>query len=222
MHRWLGGLAVVGAVAGTGGPAVAIEIVGGTTTIGLEEEVASVLAERLGAEVGVIGGATWDPETATATLPVTGGDSVDGTALDATIEHAGHGLSLATDGTLLEVEDLVVGTSDGTLGGVLRATTPLFTSAIEIPLEFAATEVFAFTPNVEEGGLDIGLTTVAADTLNRLFGIDTLGPDIRIATATSELELAEPVETPLPAALPLLAAGVGGLAWAARRRRKAA
>ncbi len=215
MYRYVGGLVVAGAVVGSSVGAEAA-----VTRIDLTDEVATAITEDLGATITPLDDAEFDPVTATATFPVTFAELVGDDPAVGRFEHDGSGIEFSAGDTTLAVRDLIVDTAGDTLGGTLTATTSFLAAPLEFPFDIVTSEAFALTEATEgELPLEARFTPGAASLLNELFGTGVFDPDTLLATAGVNLDDGEEVvATPLPAALPLLAVGVGGLAWAARRR----
>jgi hypothetical protein len=215
MHRVIGGLLLAGAVIGSSTAATAA-----VTRIDVADGVASFVTEDLGASVTALGTATFDAATGTATFPVTSAVPAGDDPSVGRFEHVGSGIEIGAGDTSVAISDLVIDTGADTLGGTVSATASILTAPIDFSFEIITSSAFALTEAT--GGdlpLEVRFTPGAATLLNELFGTDVLTPDLLLATAGANLDV---VETPLPAALPLLAVGVGGLAWTARRRRTAA
>jgi len=219
MYRHAGGLIVAGAVVASSFGAEAA-----VTRIDLTDEVATAITDELGATITPLDDATFDPATATATFPVTSAELAGDDPAVGRFEHVGSGIAFSDGDSSLAVRDLVIDTAGDTLGGTLSATTSFLATPLEFPFEFVTSEAFALTDaTAGDLPLEVRFTPGAASTLNALFGTDVFDPETLLATAGVNLDEGEDVvATPLPAALPLLAVGVGGLAWARRRRLAAA
>lgn len=217
MYRYVGGLIVAGAVVGSSLGAEAA-----VTRIDLTDEVATAITGELGATITPLDDATFDATTATATFPVTAAELAGDDPAIGRFEHVGSGIEIGDGVTGIAVRDLVIDTAADTLGGSLTATTSILATPISFPFELVTSEAFALTEaTTGDLPLEVRFTPGAASVLNELFGTEVFSPDTLLATAGVNLE-EEVVATPLPAALPLLAVGVGGLAWARRRRRATA
>lgn len=217
MYRYAGGLIVAGAVVGGSLGAEAA-----VTRIDLTDEVATALTAELGATITPLDGAAFDATTATATFPVTSAELAGDDPGVGRFEHLGSGIEIGDGVTGIAVRDLVIDTAAGTLGGSLTATTSVFSTPVSFPFELVTSEAFALSEaTTGDLPLEARFTPGAARVLNELFGTEVFSPATLLATAGVNLPEDDVVATPLPAALPLLAAGVGGLAWARRRRRAA-
>ena len=180
-----------------------VAIVGGATTV----EVTAPLG-GLGLAAAPFGSATADG--ATYAFPITGGQTgMDGLL----VEHEGSGVTLsalADPSTAVTVGNFVVDLTvdtpeEGLLGDVIGGAEglPLF--------DFGeATEV----------GLPLLVSGTLAGALTDVFGAsDLTGAEFGVASTAPVFEdAATPAPIPVPASLPLLAAGLIGLGLVARRR----
>lgn len=187
------------AVAGT---ASAVPIVGGKTTV----EVTAPL-DVLGLGGAPFGSAT--AEGAVFTFPITGGEAGDGASI---IEHEGSGVTLfalADPSVEATVGDFVIDTAEETVFGDV----------------VGGGEDLALFDFGEAGaaGVPLLISETLAGALTGVFGADDLtGAEFGLANPALEVgpdTPATPAPIPLPAAMPLLAAGLLGLGAVARRRR---
>ncbi len=214
MPRIIAGWLLAGALLWSTGGANALPITGGETTIKFTDEIQKLVVDDLGATVSAYGSAGYDPATAVATFPVTGGNSASGGLPGSLIEHGG-GLRITAGDTLFEFGDFVVDVDTGIVISSVRSENP----AVDTPLDVPAGAAFFVGPNPEPGHpFALTLTPNSVRNFNNTFGGDALVADQLAGTADIELEV-----VPIPAALPLLLTSVGALGLVARwRRRRAA
>ena len=192
------------AVVALGTAASAAPITGGETTV----EVTAPL-DVLGLGGAPFGSATTDG--AVFTFPITGGEADDDGAV---IEHEGSGVTLfalADEAIAATVGNFVIDTAEaGVLGDVIGGAEDL--------------TLFDFG-EAGETGIPLLITTTLAGALTEVFGADDLtGAEFGLANTAPVVDDAGtpptgPAPIPLPAAFPLLAAGLLGLGAVARRRR---
>jgi hypothetical protein len=213
MSRFLSRVLLGAAVVGGGWAA---PVSAAVTRAVINEDYASYVTEDLGAAVTPFGTeeTRWDPTTRTLDFFITSepGDPV--------ISHSGQGVRVGTDDEELAFSDVVFDTTTLRIDGELSAAFDLLGVEMAFPLPIETADAFAVAPLAEVADTyEINLTAEAADLLNTVLGAgDTFSSGDIAATVTTGV-----VETPLPAALPLLAVGVGGLALtAAATRRRAA
>lgn len=131
---------------------------------------------------------------------ITGGEiDPDGNAV---IEHEGSGFelfSLDMPSTSVSVANLLIDTGAGTVSGNVDGN----------PVKW----VLATFGEITEDGIQLLLSSGAAGGLTDIFGLaDFTGREVVLANTS-------PVPVPLPAALPLLVAGLGSVLVVARRRK---
>lgn len=191
MHRLLMASA---AALGVAGAAPAAPILGGETTVEVTADLAA-----LG-----LGGApfgTASADGAVFTFPITGGRTGPSAAL---IEHEGSGV------TLFALEDASVA---ATVGGFLIDTGG---AVVGGDLIGGAEDLVLFEfGEVDDDGIDLEIGGALAGALTEVFGApDLTGAVFGVADTAPDV-----APIPVPAGLPLLAAGLGALAFAARRRK---
>lgn len=188
-------LAAASALGLLAGAAHAAPIVGGETTVEVTADLTG-----LGLAGAPFGSATADG--AVFTFPITGGEADDAGAV---IEHEGSGVTLSAlaDASIAAtVGNFVV---DTTAAGI---TGDIIGGAEDVPF-------FDFG-TVDDDGIDLTITTELAGALTAVFGApDLAGAVFGVANTAPVVEDVAPI--PLPAALPLLAAALGGLALFRRR-----
>lgn len=195
MHKILLTSAAVVALAGA---ASAAPITGGDTTV----EVTAPL-DALGLGGAPFGSATADG--ATFTFPITGGDADEAAAI---IEHEGSGVTLfalADESIEATVGNFVIDTAAAAVSG------DVIGGAEDLTL-------FDFG-EAGDSGIPLLISGTLAGALTDVFGADDLtGAEFGLAnTAPTVADDMAPI--PVPAAFPLLAAGLLGLGAVARRRR---
>jgi hypothetical protein len=157
------------------------------------------------APLGALGlsGAPFGTATAAGgvfSFPITGGtiDTVTGNAL---IEHAGSGVTLSGGSVNVSVGNFLIDTMMGTVSG----------NVIGAP---GSVTFFTFgTPGA--GGIPLLISSDLAAALSSIFD---LGEDIDLTGVEFGIANTSPTPVPVPAALPLLLAGLGGLALMRRKR----
>lgn len=207
------GLAFVSLLLSVPAHAATLKIVGGKTSITFDETAIAALESfhiELKPLTGVVSGQT-------VTYPITGGTATRKTA---SIEHLGSLLSVFNDqGTSANLANFLINIDPNNTGGGfigdVRANVTGISGAIPVL-------------NVEAGAsagdpVNLRVNSILAGELSRLFSTEEKEvPDLTnvlLATAVTEPELQA---VPVPASLPLLAAGFAGFALMARRKRKAA
>jgi hypothetical protein len=189
------------------GQAQAVPVVGGKTTVNLTSAAALT---GLGVTVTTLGSATAMAGAGgipVVDFPITGGDLSSSFA--GTIEHIGSGLKLTAGTASISLTDFLINTSTLSLsGGVQFGTTTL----ANVPLLNLVSTGNAAAP------FDLTLTTAAAGALNTVFG-SSLASNFVLATASTAPTFAPAAAIPEPSTYASLAAGLGIVALALRRRK---
>ena len=175
-----------------------VDIIGNATSVELTSFDALT---GLGLSVGGLGTATIDVSGAfpVATFGITGGTLNPNTGF-ATIEHDGSGLSLSDGTSTVALENFLINTGTGLLSGDVSLNN-------------------SFVANIDlfsiGDGLELSLTSGAADALNGIYGT-SLPAGLEIGIASVDVAV-----VPVPAALPLMLSAMAGLGFAGRRRKDA-
>jgi len=172
--------------------AATVDVVGNATTVTVTADLAG-----LGLTPGTTGTAT--ASGADFTFGITGGsvNPVSGAAL---IEHDGSGVSLTAGKTTATVGDFLIDTAAGTVSGTLNGT--------------VSDVVFFNLGASTDDGIELLISDALGGALTSVFSAPSLA-GAQFGFANLDLELA-PV--PLPAGLPLLAAGLLGFGFVRRRQ----
>lgn len=204
------------ALAGAGllmSPALAAPVTGGITAV-------EVTVDLVGAGVtpGLIGTATAvSDDPLTVSFPITGGD-LDPATLAGTIEHDGSGLTLAANGTTVELTDFVIDTAGSVLSGVVAVAGGPVVGRVDIfTFDLSGLTAEEIT-DTDAPSISLLLTELAATTLADTLGIAALaglaGAEFGLAGTAPDLDVTDPI--PLPGAAVLFVTGAA--AFAARRR----
>ena len=201
------------------GTANAAPVVDGITTVEVTVDLGGV-----GIAPGLIGSASLqdsDDDALVVGFPITDGD-LDADTLAGTIEHEGSGLTLAANGTTVELQDFIIDTTSSTLSGIVSIAGGASLGRVDI-FTFDLTGLTAGEiTDVENPVISLLLTSAAAGALADALAIPALSG---LAGAEFGLAATGPVlgdvggEIPLPGAAILFATGAA--AFAARRRAKA-
>lgn len=188
-----------------------VRIVGGETNIAFDPGAVAALSS-FHIDVAVAQG-SFDPATLTATFGISGG-TVSGDDLE--IEHVPSVLLLSNAvGATATLANFLINLDAATLTGTVSALVNGGSDFVEV-LNIAP-------PEAGDAGVRLEVNDFLGGAIAGIFSTDTKTvPNLSgalLATAATSPELA-PI--PVPAGLPLLAAGLGGFAFLARRKRKSA
>ncbi|MEM9710489.1 MAG: VPLPA-CTERM sorting domain-containing protein [Pseudomonadota bacterium] len=174
--------------------AATVKVTGGLTTLDVTADLGS-----LGLSAFAFGTASFDGST--FSFPITGGDDASG-ALQ--IEHDGVGVVLAGGTKSATVGNFIIDLGLGQILGNVNGGTA-----------FAPLFDLAAGPTSDTVAVNISATLAGA--LTSIFSAPNLtGAEFGIASTNPDL-----APVPLPAAMPLLLAGLGGLVLLRRRRQTA-
>jgi MYXO-CTERM domain-containing protein len=193
--------------------AVAAPIIGGTTTVVLDEAVAGVV---IGAGVtpsaigtGSLSGLAFD-------FPITGGNLSEAVIPGSTIAHDGSGIAFTAGVAALFVGNFLIDTTSLIISGYALSLNP----AIGAPIAAGSgVPLFSLSLNTSPGlPFIVSLTDAAAGVLNDTFGTDLFSGGLAIGTAGT----APQVSVSEPGTAALLGALMLGLFATRRRRSKVA
>ena len=195
------------ALALVAGQAQAVPIVGGTTTVTLTSAPTltslGVTASTLGTATAMLGAGG----IPVVDFPITGGDL--STSFAGTIQHNGSGLKLSAGTSSISLTDFLINTSTLLLsGGVSFGSTTLN----NVPLLSLVSSGNTAAP------FNLTLTSQAAGALTAVFGVSDL-TGVVLATANTAPTFAPAAAIPEPSTYALLAAGLGLVTFASRRRK---
>ena len=199
-------IALAATVAATSAMASTVRIAGGETSITFDPGALAALASFH--ITPTIDNGDFDPDTATATYGISGG-SVHGD--DLTIEHVPSTLTLTNeDGTSASLSDFLIQLDAVSLTGTVSARVGDSTDFTEV-LDIIA-------PAAADLGVQLVINDALGAAVSAIFSTDDK-PVGDLSGAVLGTAVTSPQVVPVPAALPLLLAGLGGMAFVARRRK---
>ena len=177
-----------------------VGITGGTTNLIVTADLAG-----LGLSAETFGGASLTDGA--FTFPITGG-SVDTESGDALIEHEGSGVVLYNMTSEVSVGSFLIDTASAAIFGLVNGTGSLVQ--------------FFDLGGTTEDGIEVLIAAPLGGAISAIFGApDLTGATFGFATTSPVTDVA-PAPVPLPAAMPLLLAGIGAMAFVRTRGRRRA
>jgi hypothetical protein len=173
--------------------AATVNITGGITTV-------DVTADLAGLGLGAAAFGTASLSGSTFTFPISGG-TVDTATGNAIIEHTGVGVALFAGTTAATVGNFVIDTAAATIRGNVNGGS-------------AFVDLFTLGPATTQG-IEVLFASPLAGALSQVFG----APDLTGATFGFANTAPATTPVPLPAAMPLLLAGLGAFGALRLRRR---
>ncbi len=155
-----------------------IALVGGTTTLQIDPGTAGALTQ-LGITLAPAPGSTATP-TGALTFTVTGG-LVDVKTLAGTIQHSG-GLALTRSGQTISLTDPLITLGKAPTLGISYSGAPV--TIADLDVSRLTTNIDAKTRTITLGGAVARLNSLAATTLNGLFGTTQIQAGLTIGTAS--------------------------------------